>query len=132
MRYTILVLALSTLGFATQTTLAKAQENQQLTLVDTKLALHQNREVVCGNGNTTYVRAETRRYHVNICGNSEGPNLYVGSGKTGQAIVLPLKSYSNGKYVAVSGTIRYILTSSYLTVTQNGRTILKEKVISWR
>jgi hypothetical protein len=87
-----------------------------------QLALTQNTEVTCGQGLTTYARAETKGYYVNICG----------AGKAGQAIVLPLKSYSDGKYTAVSGNIRYTLTSSYLTVTQSGRTILKQKVISWR
>jgi hypothetical protein len=92
--------------------------------------LSDNREVVCGN--TTYARAETKSFHVNICGNSSRPTQYVGSGKGGQALILPLKSYGSGTYVAVSGTIRYVLTSSYLKVTQNGRTIVNQKVISWR
>jgi hypothetical protein len=112
--------------------LAATNVNQQSISPYTKLALDQSREVICGNGSTTYARAETKKYYVNICGNSSEPNLYLGAGKSGQAIVLPLKSHSNGKYVATSGTIRYTLTSSYLTVTQNGRTILKERVISWR
>jgi hypothetical protein len=97
-----------------------------------KLALYQNTEVICGNGSTTYARAETKGYYVNICGDSSGPNRYLGAGKSGQAIVLPLQNYSPGKYVAASGNIRYTLTSNYLTVTQSGRTILKQKVIYWR
>jgi hypothetical protein len=97
-----------------------------------KLALHQSTEVICGNGSTTYARAETKGYYVNICGDSSGPNRYLGAGKSGQAIVLPLQNYSPGKYVAASGNIRYTLTSNYLTVTQSGRTILKQKVIYWR
>jgi hypothetical protein len=97
-----------------------------------KLALYQNTEVICGNGSTTYARAETKGYYVNICGDSSGPNRYLGAGKSGQAIVLPLQNYSPGKYVATSGNIRYTLTSNYLTVTQSGRTILKQKVIYWR
>jgi len=97
-----------------------------------KLALYQSTEVICGNGSTTYARAETKGYYVNICGDASGPNSYLGAGKSGQAIVLPLQNYSPGKYVAASGNIRYILTSNYLTVTQSGRTILKQKVIYWR
>jgi hypothetical protein len=97
-----------------------------------KLALLQSTEVICSQGTTTYARAETKGYYVNICGDSNGPNRYLGAGKSGQAIVLPLQSYSSGKYTAVSGNIRYTLTSDYLTVTQSGRTILKQKVIYWR
>jgi hypothetical protein len=97
-----------------------------------RLALTQSNEVICGNGSTTYAKAETKGYYVNICGDSNGPNRYLGAGKSGQTIILPLQSYSSGKYTAVSGNIRYTLTSSYLTVTQRGRTILKQQVISWR
>jgi hypothetical protein len=97
-----------------------------------RLALTQSNEVTCGQGLTTYAKAETKGYYVNICGDSNGPNRYLGAGKSGQAIVLPLQSYSSGKYTAVSGNIRYTLTSSYLTVTQGRRTILKQQVISWR
>jgi hypothetical protein len=97
-----------------------------------RLALAQNTEVICGNGSTTYARAETKGYYVNICGDSDGPNRYLGAGKSGQAIVLPLQSHSNNKYTAASGNIRYIVTPNYLTVTQSGRTILKQKVINWR
>lgn len=106
--------------------------NGNISSSDFRLALNQNREVICGSGSTTYVKAETKRYHVNICGDSNSPKLYVGSSKTGQAIVLPLKSYSSGQYVATSGNIKYTLNSRYLTVTQNGRIIRREAVLSWR
>lgn len=104
----------------------------QSALYNNNLALNQSREVVCGNGSTTFARAETKRYYANICGDSGVPKVYVGSSKTGQTIVLPLKTYSNGQYVATSGDIKYTLNSSYLTVTRNGRVILKERVVSWR
>ena len=97
-----------------------------------RLALAQSTEVICGNGSKTYARAETKGYYVNICGDSDGPNRYLGAGKSGQVIVLPLQSHSNDKYTAASGNIRYIVTPNYLTVTQSGRTILKQKVIDWR
>ena len=100
-------------------------------LTPDKLALTST-EVICGQGVTTYARAETKGYYVNICGDANGPNSYLGAGKSGQAIVLPLQSYSSGKYTAVSGNIRYTLTPNYLTVTQSGRTILKQKIINWR
>jgi hypothetical protein len=126
------VLLLVSMIATSQASLAATNTNESTIQTVRRLALHQRREVVCGNGSTTYARAETKDYYVNICGDSNGPNLYVGAGKTGQAIVLPLKSHGSGKYIAVSGTIRYTLTSSYLTVTNRGKTILKQKVISWR
>ncbi len=117
---------------ANQVSLASTNSTKQFTRSDNKLALHQNTEVICGDGATTYVRAQTKGYYINICGNSNGPNQYLGAGKSGQTIILPLKSYSDGEYVATSGNIRYILNSRYLTVKQSGRTILKQKIISWR
>lgn len=98
------------------------------TIATTKVSLAT--EVICLD--TTYARAETKGYYVNICGNSNGPSRYIGSSKSGQALVIPLSSFSDGKYIARSGEFRYTLTRNFLTVTQNGRTILKQKVISWR
>jgi hypothetical protein len=95
-----------------------------------QLALAQSREVVCGN--TTYARVKTRNLYVNICGNSSRPTQYVGTSNGGQAIVIPLSSSSGGRYVAVNGNVRYVLTPSMLIVTQGGRTIVKERVVSWR
>ena len=97
-----------------------------------KLALYQSTEVICGDGSTTYARAETKGYYINICGDASGPNRYLGAGKSGQAIVLPLQSYAAGTYTAASGNIRYTLTANYLTVTQSGRTLLKQRIINWR
>jgi hypothetical protein len=110
--------------------LASATAKKQSVRPTAKVSLSQSNEVVCGG--TTYVRAETKGFYVNICGNSSGGKQWVGSGKGGQALVIPLKSSSGGKYVAVSGTVRYTLTSSALVVTQNGRTIVNQEVISWR
>jgi hypothetical protein len=94
-----------------------------------QLTFAQSREVVCGN--TTYARVRTRNFYVNICGNSSHPTQYVGTSKGGQAIVLPLSSRANGRFVAVNGNVRYILTPSSLTVTQGGRTIVNERVTQW-
>lgn len=107
--------------------------NVELQLTNVKKPIeisYASNEVVCND--TTHVRAETKGYYVNICGTPSQPNRYVGSSKTGQAIILPLKTYSPGKYIAVSGNITYILTPDYLTVTKSGRTILKQRIISWR
>jgi hypothetical protein len=110
--------------------LASANTTQQ-SIPTGAIALNQSNEVVCGGG-ITYVRAETKGFYVNICGNSSGGKQWVGSGKGGQALIIPLRSSSGGKYVAVSGTIRYTLTSSSLVVTKSGRTIVNQRVISWR
>jgi hypothetical protein len=98
-------------------------------LLSPQIALSQSREVVCGN--TTYARVRTRNFYVNICGNPSFPTQYVGTSKGGQAIVLPLSSRANGRFVANNGNVRYILTPSFLTVTQGGRTIVKERVTQW-
>ena len=128
-----LISALTILSIATPFYGASATTKTSLLPVaktsTTKLAL-QSTEVICGNGSTTFARIETKGYYVNICDNSNGPNTYLGAGKSGQAIVLPLQSYSTDKFIAVSGNVRYIVTPSYLTVTQSGRTILKQRVIS--
>jgi hypothetical protein len=110
--------------------LASVNTTKRSVLPTGAVALNQSREVSCGG--TTYVRAETKGFYVNICGTSNGGKQWVGSGKGGQALVIPLRSDSAGKYVAVSGTIRYTLTSSSLVVTQKGRTIVNQRVISWR
>jgi hypothetical protein len=89
-------------------------------------------EVICNPvASKTYKRVKTRNFYVNICGDSSRPTQYVGTSNGGQAIVLPLSSYSNGRYVAVNGNVRYVLTSSFLTVTKGSRVIVKEKVTSW-
>jgi hypothetical protein len=92
-------------------------------------AFAQSREVICGD--TTYARVRTRNFYVNICGNSSHPTQYVGTSKSGQAIVLPLSSYRNGRFVAANGNTRYILTRESLTVTQGGRRIMNERVTQW-
>jgi hypothetical protein len=98
-------------------------------LLSPQLAFAQSREVTCGN--TTYARVRTRNFYINICGNPSYPTQYVGTSKGGQAIVLPLSSRANGRFVATNGNVRYVLTPSSLTVTQGGRTIVKEKVTEW-
>jgi hypothetical protein len=130
----LLTSAIAILSIATSIHQAKATTKTPLPQTNSKakLALHQSTEVSCGQGLTTYARAETKGYYVNICGDGSGPNRYLGAGKSGQAIVLPLESYSPGRYTAASGNIRYTLTSNYLTVTQSGRTILKQRIIYWR
>lgn len=92
----------------------------------------QSQEVICNPvASKTYKRIKTRSFYVNICGDSSRPTQYVGTSNGGQAIVLPLSSYNNGRYVAVNGNVRYALTSQFLTVTRGSKVIVKERVLSW-
>ncbi len=107
-----------------------------ITMIGTVISLDirdtRSQEVICNPvASRTYKRVKTRNFYVNICGDSSRPTQYVGTSNGGQAIVLPLSSYSNGRYVAVNGNVRYVLTSSFLTVTKGSRVIVKEKVTSW-
>jgi hypothetical protein len=130
MRITNFFLTTAIAVFSADVSLASVKSSHTPATHSTNLALSGGTEVICLD--KTYARAETKNFYVNICGNSSRPTRYMGSGKGGQVLILPLKSYGSGQYVAVSGTIRYVLTSSYLKVTQNGRTIVNQKVISWR
>ena len=77
------------------------------------------------------VWAETKDFLVNICYYAEGGSgTYYGRAKDGGASIrLPLQSERNGRYVAVNGDTRYILTSNQLTVTQGRKTILQQRVL---
>lgn len=77
------------------------------------------------------VWAETKDFLVNICYYVEGGHgKYYGRAKTGGAsISVPLQSERNGRYVAVNGDTRYILTRNELIVTQGKRTLLRQKVV---
>jgi hypothetical protein len=89
---------------------------------------------ICSRSDKTFVAAETDSFHVSICGRNR-PTYYRGSAKKdGNSINLPLSSISKNKYVAKSGIYSYIVTPQYLTVKENGRTILEElvTVVNWR
>ena len=60
------------------------------------------------------------------------PTYYGRSKKTGSNISLPVQSESNGRYVAVNGNVRYILTPSELIVTEGGKVILRQSVLRFR
>jgi hypothetical protein len=86
---------------------------------------------VCPRGNPSqFVHAETRNFTVYICG-GDLPHTYVGIAKNGNGrITLPLQEVSRNTFVAVNrnnnGYYRYVLTRNLLTVTRNGRTIVRE------
>lgn len=75
-----------------------------------------------------FVHAETKNFDVYICG-GDLPHTYVGIAKNGNGrITLPLEdTKDNYTFVAVNGDYRYVLTRNWLTVTRNGRTIVREK-----
>jgi hypothetical protein len=80
------------------------------------------------------VWAETKDFLVNICYYFEGgsPTYYGRSKKTGSNISLPVQSESNGRYVAVNGNVRYILTPTELIVTEGRKVILRQSVLRFR
>lgn len=80
---------------------------------------------------STFVVAQTRRYYIYICG-GDNPSTYIGIAKNGSGqIELPLASYTRDRFVANNRNTRYTVTRGYLTVTQKGKVILKERIISW-
>lgn len=84
------------------------------------------------SGGSQFVTAETKNFLVYICG-GDLPNTYVGVAKNRNrgGIILPLRSYTNDRFVAVNGNVRYTLTRNELIVTQNGRVILRERA-TWK
>lgn len=84
------------------------------------------------SGGSQFVTAETNNFFVYICG-GDLPNTYVGVAKNRNrgGIILPLRSYTNDRFVAVNGSVRYTLTRNELIVTQNGRVILRERA-TWK
>ncbi|WP_341527954.1 hypothetical protein WKK05_00940 [Nostoc sp. UHCC 0302] len=106
----------------------------------TSLSVSSSRSVVVAqnsicpenSGGSQFVTAETKNFLVYICG-GDLPNTYVGYAKNGTTggVILPLRNYSNNRFVAVNGNVRYVLTRKELTVTKNGRVIVCEKAI-WR
>jgi len=88
------------------------------------------------NYNTEFVHAETHNFDVYICGDNF-PHVYVGRAKNGNGeITIPLAQTSNrNTYVALNedypNIYRYVLTPHQLTVTKNGKTIVRERA-RWR
>jgi hypothetical protein len=92
---------------------------------------------VCPEGQNPVVEAQTKSFLVYICG-GDRDGSYVAIQRNGYGkITLPLQSYNSHpqteikQYVAVTGDTRYVLTSKVLKVFQDGRTVIKEKVLQW-
>lgn len=83
-----------------------------------------------------FVHAETQNFHIYICG-GDSPHVYVGRNKkSDDEITLPLTQTSRrNTYVALNedypNIYRYVLTPYQLTVTKNGRIILRENARWW-
>ncbi|AFY53817.1 hypothetical protein Riv7116_1248 [Rivularia sp. PCC 7116] len=90
----------------------------------------------CPEGNNTFARAETKSFFIYICGMGN-PSSYVSvTRKSNRRINLPLKKWNqnskqNGRYVAINGNIRFILTNKVLRVSRGERNVIKEKVLRW-
>jgi hypothetical protein len=91
----------------------------------------------CPQGENIFGEAETKSFIVYICGNNL-PTNYIAITRSGnRRIAVPLSSYNSkgtpetSQYIAVSGDIRYFLTRKVLKISDNGKTIIKEKVLHW-
>jgi hypothetical protein len=91
----------------------------------------------CPEGNNTFVEAETVNFIIYICGNNV-PASFISIARNNQEkITVSLQSYNPrnaveaSRYVAVQDDIRYVLTSKVLRISQDNRTLVKEKVLRW-
>lgn len=118
-------ITLATAAHATPNTFASSTSPEQQ-----KIALASS---PCPSSLSFRRRFETANYNVYICPGS-GNNYsgyYVGVAKNGQGtITVPLSSNSEETYVARNANTTYTVTPFNLSVTQNGRNLLKEKVTS--
>jgi hypothetical protein len=91
----------------------------------------------CPEGENIFGEAETKSFIVYICG-SNLPSNYIAISRSGnRRMAVPLSSYNSkdapeaNQYIAVNGDIRYVLTRKVLRISDNGQTIIKEKVLRW-
>ncbi|MFB2833706.1 hypothetical protein [Floridanema evergladense] len=76
---------------------------------------------------------ETPNYYVTICSGDARNSLgyYVGAAKDGSGgITVPLTRRSGDRYIAANGNTIYAITPYELRVSQNGRTILNERILA--
>jgi hypothetical protein len=119
--------------FLTSAVGAVQANNSSLQRSDRTLLLAQN-STYCQDGESTFISAETVGFWINICG-GDLPHTYVGVSKNdGQSIRIPGEYYKNEEFegfIAINGDVRYTLTHDSLTVTQNGETLVYQKVTRW-
>lgn len=76
---------------------------------------------------------ETPNYYVTICSGDSRNSLgyYIGAAKDGSGgITVPLTRRSGDRYIAANGDTIYAVTPYELRVSQNGRTILNERILT--
>lgn len=84
----------------------------------------------CQEADRTFVTAETNNFFLFICGKNK-PTYYIGTAKNNSgSIRLPISSASTKKYTIKNGTAAYTLTPQNLTITQNGRIIQTDPILS--
>jgi hypothetical protein len=85
----------------------------------------------CPEGDRSFVTAETNNFLIYICGNNQ-PTNYLGIAKNGSGnISLPLSGFQSDRFTVKNNNITYILTPQYLTITQNGKTIQRDPIVSY-
>jgi hypothetical protein len=91
----------------------------------------------CSEGENTFVEAETKSFAVYICG-GDAPTSYVTITKSGnKKVILTLVGYNSademnkGEYVALNENILFFLTQHSLKISQDGQTIVEEKILRW-
>jgi hypothetical protein len=83
----------------------------------------------CPPNKKTFATAETNNFFLYICGVSS-PTNYVGVSKSNKkSISLPLES--SNPFIARNGDYTYTVTSQFLTITEKGKIIKKQPVISY-
>jgi hypothetical protein len=78
---------------------------------------------------------ETKDYQVNICGSmEEGPPLTFLSFEkaTGKLVKLPVAAMNHGVYAARDGNVTYAVAENFFRVTQEGKTLVDQDVISFK
>jgi LCCL domain len=84
----------------------------------------------CQEADRTFVAAETNNFFLFICGKNK-PTYYIGTAKNNSgSIRLPISSTGTKKYTVKNGNASYTLTPQNLTITQNGRVIQKDPILS--
>jgi LCCL domain len=84
----------------------------------------------CQEADQTFVTAETNNFFLFICGKNK-PTYYIGTAKNNSgSIRLPISSTGTKKYTIKNGKASYTLTPQNLTITQNGRVIQKDPILS--
>lgn len=97
--------------------------------------------LACETDERFFVQAETRDLWIGVCGVDQ-PQFYISVNKRGEqdSVRLPLQEQRDQVYVAKrlahyslgGGIYIYTLTADFLTISYYGRTVLSQKVVSWR